>query len=106
VYIKRSKLSSQLLSILQAKGLIISFRKINEANFCVIPRYFFGKESCKIQFFSKNLFLNYTYKSLLRLLKNKGPCVMILYNPWLGIVSHEKVLEKKEGGRLLCIIYY
>ena len=60
----------------------------------------------KIHFFSKNACVGYSYKALLRFSLNKGPCVMILHNSWLGVITNEVALRNREGGRLLCIIYF
>lgn len=104
ISIQRSKTSSQILSILQSTGFILSYRRDND-RFVAIPRYT-GVDYRKIHFFSKNACVGYSYKALLRFSLNKGPCVMILHNSWLGVVTNEVALRNREGGRLLCIIYF
>jgi ribosomal protein S8 len=43
-----------------------------------------------------------TYEKLLILSKRSGSAIILLYNPTVGVVSHEVALMKGLGGVLIC----
>ena len=107
VYIKKTKIILKVLDILVSNGFILSYRQnIEKDRILIVPRYNFSSCISKIYVLPKNSYFNLSYKSLLKYILHKGTCIVLLYNPWFGIISHQIALEKKVGGRVICVIYF
>jgi ribosomal protein S8 len=107
IYLKRTKVLLRVLNILQNKGLILSYRQDFVHNrLVIIPRYNLAGCISKISVLPRNSYMTLSYEKLLNYTIRKGPCVILLYSPWFGLISQEFALEKQVGGRIICVIYY
>jgi len=107
ISIKKTKVILKVLDILISNGLILSYRNdVEKGSLCVVPRHNYSNCISKLYVLPKNSYFSLSYKSLLKYVLHKGTCIVLLYNPWFGIVSHQVALKKKVGGRVICVIYF
>ena len=96
-----------LLQVLQRYGYIIGYSLNTITNrLDVYPRYRVNGSSYlnDIDFYADlRVFCN--YGKLFRLSKRCGSSLILIYNPIVGIVSHDVALVRGLGGYLLCKLY-
>jgi ribosomal protein S8 len=100
----KSQEIKNLLEVLQFYGYIIGYSLNTTTNsLSVFPRYRLdgGSYLSEIEFYS-DLRVYCTYEKLLILSKRSGSAIILLYNPTVGVVSHEVALMKGLGGVLIC----